>query len=280
MKCSDFILPFCVSAVIHICLFSSGNSYQDIEIAYGRETQTITMNIAPPLTNRVSTAPSFKISHRSTKTSPAKDTQRLAKTDPVSRQEVKATKAQQEQTNSALRPSEIVTTPHTDTGRTGNMTGRDVYQNKDNRLPDNRQMSGHTSPEPGFTDCEIPLEEESVIMDEGVLESANEAVTLENPDTGPEKDEIMVPAKIPGLLKPPYPRYSRRYGEKGTVLISMEVHANGKPGRIEIISSSGYSRLDHAATRAIKKATFIPASINGKAISSSKQIAVTFELSK
>lgn len=86
------------------------------------------------------------------------------------------------------------------------------------------------------------------------------------------------PAMITGLSKPGYPRLSRIHGEEGSTILSIEIHADGELGHIEVVQSSGYKRLDKAAIKSIKKAGFIPAQKNGRSISSKKQIAFRFNL--
>ncbi|MBI4641030.1 MAG: energy transducer TonB, partial [Candidatus Tectomicrobia bacterium] len=88
----------------------------------------------------------------------------------------------------------------------------------------------------------------------------------------------MVPPMTVSLPKPQYPRYSRRHGEEGTVVLSVEIDANGGQRKIQIVSSSGSSRLDLAAVQAVERATFIPAKIGGKGVPSTKRIAFTFKL--
>ena len=85
-------------------------------------------------------------------------------------------------------------------------------------------------------------------------------------------------AVITGLSRPEYPRLSRIRGEEGSTVLSLEIHADGKLGDVEVVQSSGYQRLDKAAIKAIQKAGFIPAQKDGRTISSKKRIAFRFEL--
>jgi len=122
--------------------------------------------------------------------------------------------------------------------------------------------------------------------DTGVVNSENiagkggdiGAVNAENAHGDLKEKDGMVPAKVVNLSKPKYPSYSRMHGEEGTVVFSVEVRTNGNPGKIEILSSSGYPRLDQAAIQALEKATFIPAKMGGSIVSSTKRIAFTFKL--
>jgi len=92
------------------------------------------------------------------------------------------------------------------------------------------------------------------------------------------KEQGTLPAKTVGLSKPIYPRYSRLRGEEGNVVVSVDISASGKIGEVEVVSSSGYSRLDRAAIIALSGVKFIPARLNGKSIPSKKEIAFIFKL--
>lgn len=59
--------------------------------------------------------------------------------------------------------------------------------------------------------------------------------------------------------RPEYPRLARRMGEQGRVLLHVFVSAAGHAEKIEIHTSSGYARLDHAARDAVQKWKFVPA---------------------
>ncbi|MCD6569747.1 MAG: energy transducer TonB [Deltaproteobacteria bacterium] len=100
----------------------------------------------------------------------------------------------------------------------------------------------------------------------------------ESTDGALEEKGVNTPAVIVDLSMPRYPVYSRRHGEQGSVVLSVEVLGNGTPGRIGVISSSGHSRLDRAAIRALEDAKFIPAKKSGRAVTSQKKITFTFKL--
>jgi TonB family protein len=123
------------------------------------------------------------------------------------------------------------------------------------------------------------------IQDGGAgLESVSLAGNRSNPSEfggigqSVEEKEETASAKLVDFSKPDYPAYSRERGEEGTVTLAIEVYPNGAHGKIEIVRSSGYSRLDQAAIRAIEKASFLPAKVNGKPVSSVKQIVIRFQL--
>ena len=62
------------------------------------------------------------------------------------------------------------------------------------------------------------------------------------------------------------------------MVVEVEVLAAGKPGRIEVVTSSGHEHLDQAAVSALKSATYLPARRAGVAITTTKRFAFTFRL--
>lgn len=96
--------------------------------------------------------------------------------------------------------------------------------------------------------------------------------------TGSGKSESEIPARITLTSKPNYPRYCRLHEEEGTTVLSVEVLSNGEMGRVDVVRSSGYRRLDEAAVKGIRKAELIPALKGGKKVTSVKRVAITFDL--
>lgn len=64
--------------------------------------------------------------------------------------------------------------------------------------------------------------------------------------------------------KPEYPVESRRLNEEGSVVLRFLVGPEGVPIRSEILSSSGFERLDRAAQDALSLCHFKPATIDGR----------------
>lgn len=57
---------------------------------------------------------------------------------------------------------------------------------------------------------------------------------------------------------PRYPPQSRKLREQGLVMLKVLIDENGQACSVEIESSSGYARLDHAAREAVTRAAFRP----------------------
>lgn len=77
---------------------------------------------------------------------------------------------------------------------------------------------------------------------------------------------------------PAYPSMSRRLGEEGRVVLQVRVGPDGAVLGVAVERSSGYPRLDDAASRAVAHWRFVPASVNGTAIESTVMVPVNFSL--
>lgn len=62
---------------------------------------------------------------------------------------------------------------------------------------------------------------------------------------------------------PAYPAISRRLGEQGKVVIRVLIDREGKPQQGDIGQSSGYTRLDQAALRAVMSWRYVPGRRDG-----------------
>jgi len=95
----------------------------------------------------------------------------------------------------------------------------------------------------------------------------------------PDREEgEFTPIKIVKYEKPKYPTIARRKGWEGSAVIEIRVDQDGKLLQASIVSKSGKSVLDDAALNALKQCRYAPAQRNGKAVTASKRITVTFLL--
>ncbi len=85
---------------------------------------------------------------------------------------------------------------------------------------------------------------------------------------------------VEGLANPAprYPYLSRSREEEGKVILRVHVDKQGRASRIETIQSSGHSRLDKAARKAVKNWTFIPALEDGNTTAGVVQVPILFVL--
>lgn len=77
---------------------------------------------------------------------------------------------------------------------------------------------------------------------------------------------------------PPYPRLSRQLGEEGTVLLKVQVGADGRALQVRLLSSSGFARLDEAAETTVAQWRFVAATRNGQAITSWVLVPIKFKI--
>jgi len=89
-----------------------------------------------------------------------------------------------------------------------------------------------------------------------------------------KKEEIQIDYDEPEIIfeKPKYPYISRRIGEEGVVEIKLTIGKKNNLKNIEIINSSGHSRLDNAVIKALKKGRYISAKKNDRAVISTKKL--------
>lgn len=72
----------------------------------------------------------------------------------------------------------------------------------------------------------------------------------------------------PQRMPPSYPRMSRRLGETGKTVLRVELDETGQVDAVQILTSSGFERLDAAALAAVKTWRCHPAQRDGAAVRS------------
>ena len=77
---------------------------------------------------------------------------------------------------------------------------------------------------------------------------------------------------------PAYPLPARRRGYAGVVMLSVEVLADGRVGRLEMKKTSGYDLLDKSAQETVKGWKFSPGKKMGAPVSMWVDVPVRFEL--
>jgi len=83
-----------------------------------------------------------------------------------------------------------------------------------------------------------------------------------------------------GLSEPPYPPSEIRQGHEGTVLLSLQILADGRVGEVKLERSSGFAKLDESAMREAKRWRFIPGTSDGTPQAMWKQVPITFRLNQ
>ncbi len=79
--------------------------------------------------------------------------------------------------------------------------------------------------------------------------------------------------------KPPYPAFSRRRGEEGTVRLNVLVTAGGRAARVELAHTSGFDALDRSAQRTVQDWRFKPAQRGEEAVEAWVEVPIIFRLS-
>lgn len=82
------------------------------------------------------------------------------------------------------------------------------------------------------------------------------------------------------LQNPPpvYPPLARRMGEQGRVLLRVRVAADGLAHQVELKTSSGSPRLDHAALDTVKRWRFVPARQGDQSVAAWVVVPISFSL--
>ena len=78
--------------------------------------------------------------------------------------------------------------------------------------------------------------------------------------------------------KPPYPALSARMGETGKTVYKVWIGVDGKPQRAELVSSSGFPRLDKAAYDTVMSWRYVPGKRNGVAETMAFNVPIHWEL--
>jgi TonB family protein len=271
MAVSDFIGPFIIALIIHALVFSSESMNHDAQIVPHKGASSVTLTIVPSAASRASKSPL-----------------EADVTNDPGRNNMTGTQEE------SVRP--IPETLHTPSVKKTPSSNRSAWANEAALKGDATPPHGervlpeeHSSQQEELkteqierarqiAESEKDVTEKPLMLQEKGPSDAGDARRTGGNDGDVREQGVRVPASAVGLSKPAYPRFSRIYGEEGTVVLSVEVLADGNPGKIEIVSSSGYRRLDRAAVKAVGKARFIAAKIDGKAVDSMQRIAFRFNL--
>jgi periplasmic protein TonB len=92
--------------------------------------------------------------------------------------------------------------------------------------------------------------------------------------SGPES---IKPASV-ASKKIEYPLLARANDEEGIVVVKIQIKANGSVGNVDLVKSSGFSRLDRAAVDGVRTFEYLPETRNGVPVDSKYQMAIAFRL--
>jgi protein TonB len=97
----------------------------------------------------------------------------------------------------------------------------------------------------------------------------------------PPTDEatvLNISPKANFIIRPVYPLSARRRGEEGRVEVQVRVDARGNVTTAQVVRSSGYTSLDEAALRSVKRAHFSPARRGPTPVPATTKLAIIFRL--
>lgn len=99
-------------------------------------------------------------------------------------------------------------------------------------------------------------------------------------NSGAVKSSGFVPPSILSKVEPPYPQGARQASMEGTVLLKIQILANGRSGNISVSRSSGHEILDQAAMATVEQWRFVPAKdrTSGQSIDCYTTIPMSFRL--
>jgi protein TonB len=79
-------------------------------------------------------------------------------------------------------------------------------------------------------------------------------------------------------LQADYPRMSKRLGEQGRVVVRVLIGEDGLAQKVELLTSSGFERLDKSAMEAAMRGRYVPGKRGGVAEAMWWQVPIQFTL--
>jgi len=76
-----------------------------------------------------------------------------------------------------------------------------------------------------------------------------------------------------------YPVQARRFGKEGVVVMLLTIDESGRLKSVEIVEKAG-SGFDDEALEAVKSSTYLPATLDGRAVPSRAKLKVRFQLAE
>ncbi len=94
---------------------------------------------------------------------------------------------------------------------------------------------------------------------------------------GTSASKLSVTAKLKRAVQPAYPASAKNLGLEGVVVLSLTIDANGHVEKAQVLKGLG-GGLDEAAINAARRSVWQPATLDGKAVSSTRRFNVRFTL--
>jgi protein TonB len=138
-------------------------------------------------------------------------------------------------------------------------------------LPKRKEPASEPAPQEQVAETPAPESAPSAPLAAAAPSAAPAVSTPAPPKTVSGVEYIQRPA-------PHYPPLSKRMREEGKVMLRILVNEKGRPERIEIQKSSGFPRLDDAATQAALAAVFKPYMEDGRPVSVYAIVPINFSI--
>lgn len=139
-------------------------------------------------------------------------------------------------------------------------------------VPQARPRPREAKPEP----VEEPKPAEEPVARETVQNAAPQVASPPAPEAQDAEPDYK--ADYLNNPRPAYPMVARRMGYQGTVVLDVEVLANGRAGDVKLHQSSGYDILDNAAIQTVKSWRFTPARRMGQPVTKRFLAPIKFSL--
>ncbi len=287
MKLSTFLLAFIVSTAIHIGALTSNLLHVNAESIPNNRARAVKLHVVPVAVRKPATPVAEEVKDKSEK-SPAShpairngDKKESARDPQQEMQPVNTGKMVLHETQPvAGKPSPVRLPVYTEKIPTPDRTARPAEAIPDPPPADHSvEPSQEIWAENGLPVIPAVSDTEDEACDGCSASLA--AASFPGPgrlEQGGREIGTTSPAIITFPSKPAYPRYSRLHKEEGTTVLAVEILPDGKPGKVEIVRSSGYRRLDRAAVSGIEKAELVPALKDGRKIASIKRVSIRFDL--
>lgn len=104
-----------------------------------------------------------------------------------------------------------------------------------------------------------------------------------NVPEAPGPKASLAPGSVPVPISRPAPTYptdAMRNGETGTVVVRIDVGADGEPTDVRLVTRSGSRSLDRAALQAAKRWRFRPAQRDGQPVPGAVDVPIAFSLER
>jgi periplasmic protein TonB len=101
---------------------------------------------------------------------------------------------------------------------------------------------------------------------------------LPQPAPEPVRTEAQLDPRYADRLQPPYPTFEQRAGMEGTVKLRIVIGADGRVKAVEKIAAASEGFFKAAQRQALSQWRFKPATVDGRAVESSKVLTLRFKL--